>query len=458
MSEHKQPNIILILTDHFRRDALHPGVTPNLKRLADEGTRFANATTASPLCQPARNCIITGMHASDNGICGNQQPPLDPDQREETFMRRLQDAGYHTALIGKHHYIDRYGIGMDVKEDDEAVKSYGFDQVLQVLDDGENAHNMDEYTAWLAAQGRLEKFRAALAGDESAVGKNTGGHPFEPDETADGFIGTRGIRFVEEYEREQPFYLNLSFVGPHPPFWHPGDTREGLSDYMPVKGTEDTPQLRRRRSKYLEKCSLIDDYVGRLTETLERTGLLDNTVIIFTSDHGDMLGNHGIWDKRYFHEESVGVPLFMTGGPIEGEQRKCGARVSKALVNNLDLYPTMLDLAGIEPDASRKRPGKSLLKQLDETVSGHDHVIAELGTAMMIRTGNWKLVYDPQAGGVQYLFNLASDPEELCNLAGKAGYEQVSAELIEKLLAARIRRTQHTHVKEEQRLQRVHIP
>lgn len=452
-----KPNIILILTDHFRRDALRPDLTPNLSRLARQGTRFTNAYSASPLCQPARNCIITGRHASDNGISGNQQPPISPELRADTFMHKLREAGYTTAMIGKHHYLDRYGIGMDVTDDNDTIKAYGFDHVLQVVDDDENAHNMDEYTNWLEKEGRLQEFRAALGGDDSVLKGNSGRHPYPPDETADGFIGVNGIRFVEEYNEQKPFYLNLSFIGPHPPFWHPGDTRENLADDMPVKGAEDTPALRMRRCRYLEKCALIDNYVGRLLQTLENRQMLENTVIIFTSDHGDMLGNHGIWDKRHFYEESCGVPLFMAGGPVQGEQRMCGARLSKSLVSHLDLYPTMLDLAGAEHLFNLKQPGKSLLKLLDEAVPGHDQVIAELATAMMIRTANWKLVYDPQAGGVQQLFNLANDPEELRNLAGMPGYETVVLDLTRKLLDSKIRRSQVTQAKEEQRLQRVHI-
>ncbi|MCF7853365.1 MAG: sulfatase-like hydrolase/transferase [Candidatus Pacebacteria bacterium] len=452
-----KPNIVLILTDHFRRDALRPDLTPNLMKLARQGTQFVNAYSASPLCQPARNCIITGMHAGDNGITGNQQPPLPEDLRADTFMRKLQSAGYYTAMVGKHHYIDRYGIGVDVTADNEDVKAYGFDRVFQVVDDGENAHNQDEYTKWLDSQGRLEEFRDTLGGSNAPAAANSGGHPYPPDDTADGFIGVNGIRFVEQYHEDKPFYLNLSFIGPHPPFWHPGNTRDHLADGMPVKGAEDSPALRQMRNKYLEKCALIDSYVGRLLQALEDKGALDNTVIIFTGDHGDMLGNHGIWDKRYFYEESVGIPLFMSGGSVPAEQRMCGTRLSKSLVSHLDLYPTILDLAGVSRERHRKRPGKSLLRVLSEEVSGHDHVIAELATAMMIRTANWKLVYDPESGGVQQLFNLVRDPEELNNLSGVPGYESVTADLIEKLLANKIRRSQITQAKEEQRLQRVHV-
>ncbi len=442
-----KPNVILILTDHFRRDALGPK-TPNLNRLAAQGVRFANAYSAAPLCQPARCCIITGMHPTATGVCGNQSPPIRDDLRDDTFMRRLQQAGYYTALIGKHHYIDRYGIGMDVTDDDDELRLYGFDHVFQVVDDGENQHNDDRYTKHLLEQNKRDEFREAFAGNAWSCKP----HPFEADETADGFIGVNGVRFVEEYDKDQPFYLNLSFIGPHPPYWHPGG-QDAKPDAMPsAKGVADDEATRMRRWHYQQKCALIDSYVGKLVNALKAKDLLENTVIIFTSDHGDMLGDFGIWDKRFFYEESVGVPLFACGGPVEGEARQNGARVSKALVSHLDLYPTILGLAGTEGPPDRRRVGKDLLHD-----PGHESIVSELATTMMIRTGNWKLVYDPQAGGVQQLFNLVRDPEELDNLAGAAGYEAVAADLLEQLLADKIRRTQFTHVKEEQRLQRVHI-
>lgn len=442
------PNIILILTDHFRRDALGPA-TPHLDALARRGVNFANAYCASPLCMPSRNNITTGLHNSQTGICGNQAEPLAPHLRHDTFMVHLQEAGYQTALIGKHHFIDRYGLGVDVRKDDDMIKDYGFHRVFQVVDDGENAHNDDEYTASLRRSGRLDEFREALA-------KRTFHHPFPADETADGFIGTSGIRFVEEYEDRRPFYLNLSFVGPHPPYWHPDKCRHDPASLPAPLGRPDNDQEREMRAHYLEKCSLIDDYVGRLVAALERRSLLDNTVIIFTSDHGDCLGDFGIWNKRFFYESSVGIPLLMAGPGTPREERFNGPRVSKALASLLDLYPTILALAGASGSA-RRRDGCNLLNAFQEGAWHRREIVSELHTSLMIRTGNWKLVYDPEAGGVQHLYNLINDPKELNNLAGIAGYEAITAHLMERLLANRIRLTQYTHVKEEQGVQRVRV-
>lgn len=448
----EKPNIILILTDHFRRDALGPA-TPNLNRLAQRGTRFAHAYSAAPLCQPARACLVTGMFPSQHGVCGNQSPPIAPALRQDTFMQRLQRAGYHTALIGKHHYIDSYGIGRDVTDDDDLIKGYGFDQVLQVCDDGENLHNDDEYTRHLAELGRLEEFRQAQRQRPDPYR-----HAFDDEDLcADGFIGGHGVRFLEEYQRDEPFYLNLSFIGPHPPFWHPGELGRGPEHAPPPVGAPDDPAVRLRRAHYVEKCALIDRYVGRLLAALESSGKLEDTAVVFTSDHGDCLGDFGIWDKRFFYESSAGVPLLMCGPGVPAQERSNGPRVSKALASHIDLFPTILGLAGLSVAPDRRRPGRDLAAVVRGDLAGADQVMAELATAVMVRTANWKLVFDPEAGGVQQLFNLVVDPTEETNLAGVAGYESVTLDLVQRLLASKIGRSQFTHVKEEQRLQRVHL-
>jgi choline-sulfatase len=449
-----QPNIILILTDHFRRDAIGEW-TPHLRKLAARGVRFENATCAAPLCQPSRCSIITGMFPSQHGVCGNQNDPVPDGLRDGAFMHRLRTAGYTTALVGKHHYIDRYGVGMDVCDDADEIRRYGFDHVTQVVDDSERAHNSDDYSRYLEQNGKLEEWNESHRVNAGPCGPQ----PFEPDESPDGFIGTRGIRFVEEHVGDGPFYLNLSFIGPHPPLWHPGEPRLDASHVPPPICAEDTDAVRQRRWHYLEKCALIDDYVGRLVETLDRKGLSENTVVIFTSDHGENAGDYGIWDKRWYYEQSCGVPLIVAGPGVPSEERRNGPRVSKALVSHVDLYPTILRFAGIELPPDRRRTGRDLIAPVRyEPGSGHDAVYAQLGTSAMVRTATWKLVFDPQAGGVRQLFNLAGDPGERTNLAGVAGYEAVTAGLVERILSHHIRLHQHTHIKEEQRVQPVCIP
>jgi arylsulfatase A-like enzyme len=396
------------------------------------------------------------MYPFQTGICGNQSPPLRDSLRNDTFMHHLREADYYTALIGKHHYLDRYGLGVDVTSDDDEVKRYGFDSVFQVTDDGENLLNDDEYTKHLAKHGLLEQFRKCKV--QPNHNDWTFKHPFDEENTVDGFIGTNGVRFIADYNRDQPFYLFLSFIGPHPPLWHPNELRHRPDDMpAPVNGTDDE-HTKTRRAHYMDRCSYIDSYVGQVVAALEQRGILDQTVIIFTSDHGDTLGDHRKWDKRFMFKSSVEVPLVIRNPDMAINNRLDGPQVSRALVSHVDLYPTILALAGIDPPPSRARDGRNLMDVVNHVRgSSHGEVFADLATTVMIRTPNWKLVIDPQQGGIQYLFNLAVDPDERENLAGHAGYETVTRDLVQQILAQRIRLTQYTHAKEEQRLQRVHV-
>jgi choline-sulfatase len=227
----------------------------------------------------------------------------------------------------------------------------------------------------------------------------------------------------------------------------------------PPINAPDADNTRANRAHYTDKCALIDRYLGRLFDTLKKRNLYDNTVIIFSSDHGDNLGDYGIWDKRFFYEQSVGVPLIMAGPGVAAGVRNNGPRVSKTLISHLDLYPTILTLAHADTTPAATRPGLDITAMLREDKNAcRTEVFSQLATNLMIRTGNWKLVFDPEAGGVQYLFNLAVDPHETQNLAGIAGYEAVTLDLTQRCLAHHIRLHQFTHVKEEQRLQRVHTP
>lgn len=463
MKNSSRPNILFILTDHFRRDSINPKEAPFLRGLAGEGILFANAYCVAPLCMPSRNAIISGLYPSQTGVCGNQAVPFGEALRHDTFPSRLRQAGYRTAMIGKHHYIDRYGVGIDVVDEDQTtIEEYGYDHVCQVLDDGENLKNDDEYTRHLTKKGLLGNLREKLTGfdDTDMI------HPFDDEsDTVDGFIRDRAVEYLEAVDESKPFYLNASFVGPHPPYWYPS-AREKFSPEDMGEGTEDDPNRKEQtaflRAAYRNRCAVLDGYVRDLVETLKRKGLYENTLVVFSSDHGDMLGEFGIWDKRYFYEASVGVPLIFTGGVVQGDDRDNRGIVDRSLISHLDLYPTFLSLAGAEPAVQSplvgKRAGMDVSGRLkDRGGPRRDAVFAELATAVMVRTANWKLVYDAQGGGVQYLFNLSNDPKELQNLANEPAYDAVALRLISLILDERIGLTQYSHIKEEQRLMRVRV-
>jgi arylsulfatase A-like enzyme len=203
----------------------HLNKMPELMKLANDGVLFEHAYTASPLCQPSRVALVTGLYPSQNGIYGNQTGPVSDELRDNTFMNKLRSSGYYTALIGKHHYIDRYSTGIDVvKEDADEIKRYGFDHLVQCLDvtehipNADKTENLDDYIYFLKKKGLLEKYFS-----EVQEGMRSGKHPLSPDDSEDGFIGTQSAEFIRNYNKKMPFYLNVSFIGPHPPYMVPGE-------------------------------------------------------------------------------------------------------------------------------------------------------------------------------------------------------------------------------------------
>ena len=452
----KRPNLLLILADQMRADALGEA-TPNIRALADRGARFENCYTPSPLCQPARNSIVTGKYPTHHGVCGNRSQPISMAERQDTYVQHLKEQGYHTALIGTHHYFDRYNVGMDVTEDDEGIKGYGYDHVWQAKHVMEGLHNEGRFIKYLREKGKLEEYREGLKKDGAAYVAS-----LESSETVDGYIGGKGLEYIRHYQDDAPLCLYVGFVGPHGPYWVPGEYDLYDPKDMPAPiGVADPGEIeraKRSRAKYMGMVTLIDYYIGEMLAVLEKKGLLDNTLVILSADHGDLLGDHGLYNKRYYYESSVKVPLVMAGPGITIDERQGTLTVRKALVSTVDLYPTLLDAAGCENiHGNSQREGISLLGLLNGSVMHRKQVYGELGTTMMVRDANWKLVYDPEQGGVQYLFNLRRDPDELDNLAGIPEYRSVEADLVEKLLSRLISITHHTHANEEKNLQRVRV-
>lgn len=445
------PNILFILCDQMRPDSLG-SATPTINALARRGMRFSNCYSAAPLCQPSRASIVTGKPPTLHGICGNMSDPIGPEERSDTFMNHLQDAGYHTALVGKHHYYDRFNMNMDVLEDDDDIRGYGFDHVWQVVDVYESLHNDDRFTRHLQDEGKLEEWRMRCREDGAEFFRN-----LDPEDTPDGYICAQTCKYISEFDPDGPLYLNVGFVGPHPPHWAPGKYAEMFEPgQMPEPVGVDDPDAisaaQTRRAQYMGMVAHIDDCVGRLVEALQQRDMLDDTLIIFTADHGDVLGDFGIWDKRLFYEPSVRVPLVMAGPGIEPEPRLAEI-VRRELVSTLDLYPTFLAAAGVQNSNCKGRSTLDLRKAGEQP--HRLEIFSELGTATMVRDANWKLVHDAEQGGVQHLYNLRTDPDETDNLAGRPEYRHVEADLVDSLLTRLTKLTRYTHAKEQRRVQRV---
>lgn len=410
-----RPNIVFICSDQHSGRVMSPTVrTPNLDRLASLGTTFRNAYCASPVCVPARAAMMTGMFPSDAGSYCNSTPF---DGRVPTWGNRLRDAGYFCWATGK----------LDLEEG----RDYGF----QEFKTGHGHSRRPDITSL---------FRAPLCyRDERKQVNGT----FRERAHSDEAKVRDALNFLrnEAPRQTRPWALYAGLHLPHPAFvahtryqqWYPPE-RVPLPDVSPEYLEQrhvvfqelanfkliSTPvperRIRRTRAAYYAMVSELDSYVGRLLDGLEKAGRLENTLVVYTSDHGEMLGEHGLWLKNVLLENAARVPIIMAGAGLPR------GKIVDAPASHVDLVATLLDVAGIPRDA--KLRGHSLLQTSHPGYAySESHSEGNCTGSFMIRKGDWKYIYfswyDP------LLFNLKDDPGELHNLAGAPEFASVRNEL-----------------------------
>ncbi|MBN9474452.1 MAG: hypothetical protein ABS43_15545 [Bordetella sp. SCN 67-23] len=443
----QKPNIILIITDQQRADTINalgaPWMkTPVLDRLAREGAAFTNCYTTSPVCVGARASLFTGMYPHAEGVFTNFHP------WQPNWVQWLADAGYHCVNIGKMH-INPY----DAKG--------GFHQRFFIenkdrplfLDEHERAL-YDEWDKALHARKIRKPSRyTRFAEDPDGYREALGAFVWNEDEDmhSDMFIGDQATWWLDERKATSPLFLQIGFPGPHPPYDPsprylemyreadipvPMPTAQELAAQPPSQGVlrknmiehnydsvawQDSPSqeaVLRMRRHYAANVTMIDDKVGQILETLDRKGYLENAIVIFTSDHGDALGDHGHIQKWTMYEESVKVPLLVwsKSHPVKTQQ-------TGALVQLMDIAPTILEAAGLEvPEFFEARSLWPVISgnagQIRSEVYSElarDHIQTGAEYVVMRRDERWKLVY---YAGESYgeLYDLEVDPRELRNL------------------------------------------
>lgn len=464
-----RPNIVLIITDQQRFDSIaalgHEHVdTPTLDRLATEGTALTNAYVASPSCAPSRAALFTGLYPHTSGVLRNDDP------WSHSWVEDLSAAGYRCTSIGKMHTYPY-----------EA--SVGFDE-RHVVENKDRAHPnlpffLDQWDKALWIRGHEKPSRVTYR-RRADYADRLGAFEWELPEDlhADAFVGGLARHWVESYPvADGPFLLQVGFPGPHPPYDPPARhldpyrdramppahrTAEDLAaqpeplkslrrnhvaeDHDAIVHLEDPTeeQLARQRRHYFANVTLIDEQIGALLESLDARGVLENTVVVFTSDHGDALGDHGHSQKWTMYEPSVHVPLLFWGPGI-------APRRLDGLTTLMDVGPTLLELAGLTPP--RWMEGESLLPGLrGEEWAGRPEVFSEhardfilTGTELMtmVRDRRWKLVEfvdDPQG----QLFDLDADPTEEHDLWADPEYAEVKEDLRGRISAWRARSAMHT--------------
>ena len=433
MPAQTSPNILLIMTDQHRWDYLGcAGAdfvdTPNIDRLAASGVRFTNAFTNAPICAPARIGLATGMHPARIGTLDNQSylPSHLP-----TYYQRLRDSGYRVGCVGKldlakpDKYNGRHG-------DRPAVYRWGFTHPEEVegkmhAAQGDPTAPHGPYTHYLRDKGRLTTFwedYRKRASDGWIVGAPQDS-VLPTEDFQDCYIGRRAAQWIESIADDFPWHLFVSFVGPHDPFDPPTEYAEQFRDAaMPdaiPKSLEGKPQwalnrqkeftteeLAQIRRQYCALIKLIDDQVGAILDALETRKMLDNTVIIFTSDHGEMLGDHGLFQKQVPYEPSIHIPLIVAGRAIaQGKE-------SDALVDMYDLNPTICALAGVAAAPDMDARSFDGILRGNQTEHRQDIHIA-MPNYRGIRNRRHKFV--DNVNDVPELYDLMNDPGERHNVA-----------------------------------------
>lgn len=443
-----RPNIILIMTDQQRADTIAamgaPWMrTPNLDRLVREGTAFSKCFVNSPVCVGARSSLFMGKFPHGTGIFSNFQP------WEPVWVSTMADAGYHCASIGKMHInpYDRLG---------------GFHQRFPVenkdrplfLEEHDRAF-YDEWDKALKVRRLAKPSRyARIADDPEGYREAVGCFPWELDEDmhSDIFIGDTALWWLEDRKADSPLFLQIGFPGPHPPYdpspryldlYADADIplptvtadeiarqpkaqavyRQNTIDFNfdSVAWRDDvTPQeILKIRRHYAANVTMIDEKIGQIMEVLKAKGYLDDAIVIFTSDHADALGDHGLIQKWTMYDTVATVPLiFWSPGRIPAGQ------IDDSLVQLTDIAPTILDFAGLPTPETFE--AATLLPKLggeegppeDEVVYselGRDHIQSDAEYIVMRRDRDWKLVYYQDSPDGE-LYDLNADPDEIDNL------------------------------------------
>lgn len=457
----KRPNVLFIVSDDLNNmlgcygDPL--AKSPNIDRLAARGVRFDRAYCAFPLCGPSRNVLLTGLYPNSTGIFANQQIFRQTIPSQQSMPQAFRNTGYFAARIGKlYHYNVPKSIGTNGHDDPGSWE-------LELNPAGvDRLEEEDRIFSLLPGQ-----FGGSLSWYASP--KSDAHH-------TDGLMAEDAEWVLERCakRKDRPFFLAVGFFRPHTPYVSPktyfdlypeknmpvvqGVKEDQVDIPPPGLGSHKkeqemlTDDLRRQaRQAYLASISFMDAQVGKVVASLDRLGLADNTIIVFTSDHGYHMGEHGLWQKMSLFEESARVPLLIVAPGVSAK----GAAV-KSPVSHVDLFPTLAELCGVKTPSNIQ--GQSLVPMLrDPTVVGRGWAITQVmrggGPARAsvttnvgsngprffgytLRTPRWRYTEWDEGRKGRELYDHDTDSRELTNLADKPEHAKTVEELSQQLRAA----------------------
>jgi len=435
----KAPNIILIMADQYRGDCLGSAGnqvirTPHLDRLAGDGVLFNRAYTAVPSCTPARAGLLTGLAPWHHGMLGYGRVAGDGRYRFE-MPRMLRDAGYYTFGIGKMHWFPQktlHGFHGTLVDESGRVESPGF---------------VSDYRDWFKLQAPGED------PDATGIGWNehrAGAYKLEERLHPTAWTGGTAAQLITNYRQARPLFLKVSFARPHSPYDPPqrfldlyreedmpapsrGDWCGRFADRPETPdaafGDFGTSRARSARRAYYGNVSFIDEQVGIIVDALQRKGLYENSLIVFTADHGDMLGDHHHWRKTYAYEGSARIPCLVKWPSGSRSVLPRGSSLPHP-VELRDLLPTFLDAAG--RDVPGGMDGRSLMGLIGEKdPEWREYIELEHSTCYepenywaALTDGRTKYIYNFPTGGEQ-LFDLANDPGELHELSRESRFQNL---------------------------------
>lgn len=444
MDSKQKPNFLIIMSDEhgpmFSSTYGHKIVeTPNMDRLARSGVTFDAAYCNSPLCVPSRLSFLTGRHPNRIKAWDNATVlPAD----ELTWPYALRSLGYEVVLSGKMHLLDHL---------------HGFQRQLEPTLGGDNQKGIGAFTPWRHAM------PSSVVPPWSGVPEAGPGSSQIIDH--DEKVHTAAVKYLEnEANTSKPFALCVGYLAPHFPYkvpepyfsqYYPNnvdmpDIPAGHMHSLPtasrrkrtIAGWEDScytkDEILRARAAYFGLCSYMDQKIGHLLNVLETTGVADNTIIIYTSDHGELIGEHGLWRKNSFYEQSSRVPLQITWPGTVPENTRSDSPVSL-----VDLTATILEIAGLDlaDPAYCLLDGDSLTPLLlgdsegwkNEAFTEYEAPATDRPEAML-RLGNWKLCFGYGDPPELELYDLKNDPGEFNNLIGNNKYHTIENRLTERLL------------------------
>lgn len=452
-----RPNVLIIYTDQQRWDSLgcygnHLAKTPNLDKLASRGALLKNFFVQNPVCSPSRMSFLTGRYCSSLGV-GTNGVPFPKDTTP--INQLLKPYGFHTGQIGKLHFdphAKRYH--------QDPTDNYGFDTFI--LSDEPGCYD-DAYIKWVEAIDpyMVDKVRVATPFEALRFGKKSytdrprnthEPYPFDGEEsfTHSSFVASEMCNYIEQH-KDSPFFAIAGFYAPHCPINPPKRFIEMFDSSkmpLPVRGENESfdPRLKDVTDQqwqeiiasYYALVSHVDDCVGKIINKLESSDLMEKTLVIFTSDHGEYLGDHGRIQKGMpGHDCITRVPCIIS---LPGKNRE--GLITEELIEAVDIVPTILDYCGIQ--APRVVQGKSIKDLLENKSKKHrtsvltEFFVPDQSRQAVIRTVDYKYYCD--YGGKEILYDLNNDPDELydvsCNTAYKDVVSSMRCEMIHRLMEA----------------------